>query len=156
MNQHRGWRNLNPTWAMRANMGGKRKNMSRAKRKELKGRGAAGKVAVIGAKDRATNRITARPVRNVDGRTLRSFAEDSTTARATVYTAAAAGYRGMDRDHETVDHSVGEYVRDMAHTNGIESLEYSHCPGPGRLGQWLYSFAIGSTRQRLPGRRFRQ
>ena len=24
--------------------------------------------------------------------------------------------------HETVEHSVGEYVRDMAHTNGIESF----------------------------------
>ena len=25
-------------------------------------------------------------------------------------------------DHETVKHSVGEYVRDQAHTNGIESF----------------------------------
>lgn len=24
--------------------------------------------------------------------------------------------------HESVNHSVGEYVRDMAHTNGIESF----------------------------------
>ena len=30
--------------------------------------------------------------------------------------------RGCPFDHEAVRHSVGEYVRDMAHTNGIESF----------------------------------
>ena len=38
-------------------MGGKRKNMPKAKRKPLEGRGAVGKVAVVGAKDRPTNRV---------------------------------------------------------------------------------------------------
>ena len=28
----------------------------------------------------------------------------------------------MEFDHEAVNHSVGEYVRDMEHTNGIESF----------------------------------
>ena len=28
----------------------------------------------------------------------------------------------VDFEHEAVKHSVGEYVRDMAHTNGIESF----------------------------------
>ncbi len=28
----------------------------------------------------------------------------------------------VDFDHSAVCHSVGEYVRDMAHTNGIESF----------------------------------
>ena len=28
----------------------------------------------------------------------------------------------MARPHEAVKHSVGEYVREMAHTNGIESF----------------------------------
>ena len=30
--------------------------------------------------------------------------------------------RGIQTSNETVRHSVGEYVRDMAYTNGIESL----------------------------------
>lgn len=30
-------------------------------------------------------------------------------------------YEGMPRHHESVKHSVSEYVRDMAHTNGMES-----------------------------------
>ena len=28
----------------------------------------------------------------------------------------------MNIEHETVKHSVGEYVREQAHTNGIESF----------------------------------
>ena len=36
-------------------MGGRKKNMSKAKRREVRGRGPAGKAMVVGAKDRATN-----------------------------------------------------------------------------------------------------
>ena len=39
-----------------------------------------------------------------------------------VYTDQAAGYKGMPFDHEAVNHSISEYVRDQAHTNGIESF----------------------------------
>ena len=35
----------------------------------------------------------------------------------------------MLREHETVNHSVGEYVRGMAHTNGIESFWAMHKRG---------------------------
>ena len=44
--------------------GGRRKNMSNAKRKTLKdiGRGAVGKTAVVGAKDRRTNKVAAKVV----------------------------------------------------------------------------------------------
>ena len=103
-------------------MGGKRKNMPKAKRRDIKGRGAVGKVAVIGAKDRATNRVTARPVANTNATTMQGFAEDNTMDDAKVYTDDAAGYRGMARAHEAVCHSVGEYVRGQAHTNSIESF----------------------------------
>ena len=41
---------------------------------------------------------------------------------ATVYTDEAGAYRGMPFNHEAVCHSVGEYVRDQAHTNGMESF----------------------------------
>ena len=31
-------------------------------------------------------------------------------------------YIGLPYDHESVNHSVGEYVRNQAHTNGVESF----------------------------------
>lgn len=53
-------------------MGGNRRNMSNEKRKELPatGRGAVGKVAVVGAKDRASNRVAANVVEITDKPTL--------------------------------------------------------------------------------------
>ncbi len=104
-------------------LGGKRKNMSRAKRKDLTGRGAVGKAAVAGAKDRATNRVSARTVEGTDTKTLQGFVRATAKPGASVYTDDAAAYRGMgDFNHEAVNHSVGEYVRRQAHTNGIESF----------------------------------
>ena len=48
--------------------------------------------------------------------------EDVTAPDAKVYTDDHSGYVGMDRDHESVNHSAKEYVNEMAHTNGIESF----------------------------------
>ena len=105
-------------------MGGKRKNMSNAQRRALKdtGRGAGGKTAVIGIKDRATNQIRAEVITETDSETLQDFVEENTEMDAMVYTDDASAYKGMDRDHESVRHSVSEYVRGQAHTNGIESF----------------------------------
>ena len=105
-------------------IGGKRKNMSNRKRKELAGtgRGAVGKAAVVGAKDRATNRVKARVVEKTDKPTLQGFVATAAAPGATVYTDDAAAYEGIPNPHEAVKHSVSEYVRGMAHTNGMESF----------------------------------
>ena len=103
-------------------IGGKRRNMPKAKRAKLTGRGAIGKTAVVGTKDRETNRIAARTVENTDGPTLKGFIGEHVALGATVYTDEASAYQGMPFDHEVVNHSAGEYVRGMAHTNGIESF----------------------------------
>ena len=44
------------------------------------------------------------------------------TAHTKIYTDDHRSYLGLPYDHETVNHSVGEYVREQAHTNGIESF----------------------------------
>ena len=103
-------------------IGGKRKNMPKAKRKALTGRGAVGKAVVIGIKDSASNRVTARKVEATDAKTLQGFVADHAAPGATVYTDEASAYKGMPFHHESVNHSVGEYVRGQAHTNGIESF----------------------------------
>ena len=104
-------------------VGGLRRNMSNAKRKELSGRGAVGKTAVAGIKDRATNKVRAKMVERTDSETLQGFIADSVKPGAALYTDDASAYRGcMDFEPESVKHSVAEYVRGMAHTNGIESF----------------------------------
>ena len=102
--------------------GGKRKNMKKAKREKLTGRGTAGKTAVVGAKDRATNQVRAKVVENTDAKTLQGFVADQVVPDATICTDEATAYQGLPYEHETVKHSVGEYVNGMAHTNGIESF----------------------------------
>jgi len=103
-------------------IGGKRKNMPRSKRKQLKGRGGVGKAVVIGMKDSASNQVTARKIDATDTETLQGFVIDNAAPEATVYTDEASAYKGMPFNHEAVNHSVGEYVRGQAHTNGIESF----------------------------------
>ena len=103
-------------------MGGKRKNMSAQKRKQQTGRGASGKTAVIGMKDRDTNEVVAQVIESTDAETLHDFVEDNTTEAANVFTDDATAYKGMDREHASVRHSVGEYVQGVIHTNGIESF----------------------------------
>ncbi len=105
-------------------MGGKRKNMSNAQRRALKGtgRGAVGKTAVVGAKDRATNTVVAQKVTNTDRPTLQGFVAGYAVPGATVYTDEAKAYKGMPFEHETVRHSAGEYIRGQAGINGMESF----------------------------------
>ncbi len=103
-------------------VGGKARNMHAHKRKQvIKGRGPVGKTAVVGAKDRATNRVSAAVVKNVDQPTLQGFVAENVEPGAKVYTDDHGGYVGLP-NHETVRHSVKEYVNGMAHTNGIESF----------------------------------
>ncbi len=102
-------------------MGGKEINKHSGKKLRA-GRGGVGKAVVVGAKDRKTNKIKAKVVENTEAKTLQEFVTDVTEIGATVYTDDAAAYKGMPFDHKSVRHSVGEYVSDMAYTNGIESF----------------------------------
>ena len=132
-------------------IGGRRKNMPKAKRKAMTGRGAVGKSIVAGAKDRATNRVSATVVPSTDKPTLQRFIADRTADGATVYTDEHGSYTGMPFDHESVQHGVGEYVRDQAHVNGMESiLELSlkrgytgtfHKISPKHLDRYVREFA---------------
>ena len=102
-------------------MGGKEKN-KHGNKKLRAGRGGVGKTIVVGAKDRDTNRVSATVVKGTDAKTLQGFVGDHAAKGATVYTDDHGGYQGMPFEHETVKHSISEYVNGMAHTNGIESF----------------------------------
>ncbi len=103
-------------------IGGKEAN-KHASKKLRAGRGSVGKAAVVGAKDRATNKVGAAVVQSTDGATLRHFIGGRAKMGATVYTDGNQAYLGMSGiRHEAAQHGVGEYVKGMAHTNGIESF----------------------------------
>ena len=101
-------------------IGGKEGN-KHADKKLHAGRGAVGKTAVAGVRDRATGRVNTEVVERTDKATLQDFVIRHTAQDTTVYTDEAAAYQGLPRPHEAVKHSAGEYVREMAHTNGLES-----------------------------------
>ncbi len=102
-------------------IGGKEAN-KHAHKKLRAGRGPVGKVAVVGAKDRVTGQVRAKVVASTDAVTLQAFVRETTEPTAQVYTDGERAYEGMPRAHEAVNHSVSEWVRGMAHTNGIESV----------------------------------
>ena len=129
-------------------VGGREKNKHGDQRLRA-GRGAVGKVAVAGIKDRETHDVRAKVVSDTTTATLRSFIDYHVDQDAMVYTDEAACYRKLPH-HEAVRHSVGEYVRGMAHTNGIEPFwsmlkrAYTgtfHKLSPKRLDRYVQEFA---------------
>ena len=101
-------------------VGGKKRNMPASKRLAAKG-DPGNKTVVMGVKDRATGQVSAAVIEQRDGPTLKPFVRDRIAQEADVYTDDHRGYIGLD-NHETVNHTIGEYVRGQAHTNGIESF----------------------------------
>ena len=101
-------------------IGGKEKNKHSGKRLRP-GTGTAGKTAVVGAKDRDTGLVAARVIEVTDKPTLRGFVDAHSKPGAKVYTDGSSAYKGTE-NHESVNHTAGEYVRGIAHTNGVESF----------------------------------
>ena len=110
-----------PVEADESYFGGKRRNMSNQKRKQLTGRGPVGKTAVVGLKDRQTNEVRAQVVEDTTAKTLQGYVLDNTQLGTTVYTDDARPYSSL-KNHETVRHSALEFVRGPVHTNGVESF----------------------------------
>ena len=103
-------------------MGGLERNKHRSKRLKVGG-GTGGKVVVAGMKDRATNQVRAAVMPNRERWVLQTFIRNRAKEGATVYTDDYSGYKRLQGyAHEPVNHSVGEYVRGKAHTQGIESM----------------------------------
>ena len=104
---------------------------------------------MVGAKDRASNRVSAKVVRSTDKETLQDFVTEKAAAGATIYTDEAAAYQGLP-NHESVKHSVAEYVKGQAHINGVESfwsmlkrahMGTFHKMSPKHLNRYVREFA---------------
>ena len=100
--------------------GGKSKNRH-ARDRQPRGRGVFGKSPVVAMRDRTTREVRARAIAHVNRSVLALFITANAAEDAMVYTDEHPAYDYLP-NHEAVRHSVGEYVADQAHTNGIESF----------------------------------
>jgi transposase-like protein len=131
-------------------VGGKEKN-KHAKDKLRAGRGPVGKEAVFSLVERG-GRVRSTHVKSVTANTLGGVMREQLdkdthlmTDEARQYIPLGKGYKA----HETVQHSIGEYVRGGAHTNTIEGYfsifkrgmtgVYQHC-GEQHLKRYLCEF----------------
>jgi transposase-like protein len=102
-------------------IGGKEKNKHNSQRSK-QGRGTVGKLAVIGACERA-GRIHTALIQGTTVPELHKFLKDNVIPGSTLYTDDHAGYRGTGCfTHGAVNHTAHEYVRGDVHTNTIESF----------------------------------
>ncbi len=88
------------------------------------GRGTAGKTLVAGMYERDSKRVKTEVIPYTSAFTLQNFVTHGTTEDAMIYTDSAAEYWTLRRrrQHESVKHSSGEYVRGRAYTNSLESF----------------------------------
>lgn len=102
-------------------IGGKEKN-KHSNKKLRAGRGGVGKQAVFGIKERS-GRIRAFPVKGTSQIDLQAAIVENVKRGSNVYTDCHRSYIGIKGyNHKVVKHSVGEYVKGQAHTNGVESF----------------------------------
>lgn len=102
-------------------IGGKEKNKHANKKVHL-GRGGVGKRIIAGIKSR-DGHVVAQKISDTTAETLHGFIENNVKHGANVYTDNFKSYKGMKNyKHNSVNHTVGEYVNEQVHTNGIESF----------------------------------
>ena len=103
-------------------VGGKEKNKHKNKRKPGS-QGGANKIAVMGILKR-DGELRAKVVPDTTADTLHAELDANVIPGSNVLTDEHKGYLGIGQrfHHHTVNHSIGEYVRDyFIHTNGMEN-----------------------------------
>jgi transposase-like protein len=133
-------------------IGGKEANKHGSKKLHA-GRGAVGKTAVVGMRQKG-GRTKAQTVAATDAATLHPLIHKNVVAGSTLHTDEHGGYTGIGGlfyQHETIKHSAGEYVRDGVSTNDIESVwavlkrglhgVYHHA-SPKHLGRYVDEFTF--------------
>ncbi len=103
-------------------IGGLEKNKHKDKKLNA-GRGGVGKSVVVGVKERGSKQVNAIVIDNTKKDTLHDFINYNVETGSTVNTDDFKGYKNLHGyKHDVVKHSVGEYVKEQAHINGIESF----------------------------------
>src|ERR1700692_4449833 len=119
------------------------------------GRGAVGKTAVLGMRERGKRgRVKAKVIPNTEAGTIVDEIVQAVEVGATLHTDEHGAYRnigGLFFDHASINHSAGEYVRDGVTTNSIESvfavlkrglIGVYHHASPKHLTRYVDEFAF--------------
>ncbi len=102
-------------------VGGLEKNKHRSKRQH-KGTGGTGKEAVVALVERG-GRVRSQHVPAVNAKTLRPILQAQIDGASVVVTDEGGALKRVGSEferHQSVNHSIGEYVRGDTHTNTIE------------------------------------
>jgi len=107
-------------------VGGLEKNKHQYKRtKGTQGKSTKTKSAVVGIKSRVDKKVKVKVAESVDSKTLEGIIDNTVDSGSTIYTDENKSYSGLSKkgyNHETVNHGVGEYIKEQVHTNGMESF----------------------------------
>lgn len=104
-------------------VGGKEKNKHEHKKLNAR-RGAVGKTPVLAMRERG-GKTVAMPIENADMATIHTKIYQHVETGSTLNTDEARVYSGLNGlmfNHETVNHSAGEYARGDVTTNSVESV----------------------------------
>jgi transposase-like protein len=133
-------------------IGGKEKNKHEADKLKA-GRGAVGKTAVLGMRERG-GRTKGFKLANTDAQTIQDKIVQHVEVGSALHTDEHGAYKGMGGlffTHESINHGNGEYVRDGVTTNSIESvfavmkrglIGVYHHASPKHLGRYVDEFAF--------------
>jgi len=90
---------------------------------KITGTGGTDKTIVVGVLERG-GQVRAEVVPDRKAGTLMDFIRENVEDHATVYTDSHKGYAPVrwNYEHGMTDHSLGEYVNGVIHTNGIENF----------------------------------
>lgn len=104
-------------------VGGKEKNKHASKKLNIGG-GTGGKTPVLGMRERG-GKTLAMPVADIDMNNVHRAIHRNVEIGSMLHTDESPVYNhlgGLFFDHESINHSAGEYKRDDVTTNGIESV----------------------------------
>jgi transposase-like protein len=102
-------------------IGGREANKHESKKLKM-GRGAVGKVAVLGMRERGGN-VRGKVLKGTTAQEIQGEIAATVESRSILFTDEHSSYRGMEQYfHAVVNHSAKEFVNGMAHTNSIESV----------------------------------
>jgi transposase-like protein len=135
-------------------VGGLEKNKHESK-KQKAGRGTVGKTAVLAMRERGKGgRTVGMTIEDADMATVHTAIYDNIEIGSRIHTDEHLAYSGLDGlffDHETVNHSAGEFIRGDVTTNGIESvfavlkrglIGVYHHASKKHLGRYVDEFAF--------------